>query len=217
MRWLNDTVTAVDAFRDLTLRQVDASGNELSQTVIGHAFLRDFSVSDFDPADTSQGSFSFVVVPATLQVSAGTGARVTGIKTTPTFLKANFRVLLDGVDGSRIGAVRGIHMSAAKVMVSPQAGTRRQFQPGTLQFDNVRLDAVSGGFTIADLEQWVAEVAQGGGQLTRDGQIGILNPSLSQQIGEVDLFDLLPFAFPPYLTSESTRTITLGLGYFRFP
>ena len=64
--------------------------------------------------------------------------------------------------------------------------------------------------------QWVADVARGGGNVTRNGQIEILNPSL-HPIGAVDLFDPLPLSFPPYVTSQAARTITLDLGYFRFP
>jgi hypothetical protein len=216
MRWLNDTVAGAGAFHDLTVLQVDDLGNELSETAIGHAFLRDLSISDFDATDMSQGSFSFVVVPAAIQVSNGNGLRASGISTGPTFLRANFRADLDGVDGSHIAAVRGIHMSAAAVMAAPQVGTRHQFQPGVPQFDDVRIGAVSGALTISDLESWVDDVAQGGGNLLRNGQIEILNPSLSQ-IAAVDFFGLLPLAFPPYPTSPTGRAITLDVEYFRFP
>src|SRR5262249_9165884 len=157
------------------------------------------SISDFDGADTSPGAFSIVVVPGTIQVSGGSGSRVFGIRTTPTFLAANFRVELDGVDGSHITAVRGLHVSAAKLTVAAAAGPR-QFQPGALQFEDIRVGAAPGGPTVGDLDQWVTDVAQGSGQPTRNGRLLALNPSLSQTLAEVDLVGLTPLAFPPFPT-----------------
>jgi hypothetical protein len=217
MQWLNDTVTGVNPARDLIVRQLDGALHEVSQAAIGQAFLREFSVSDFDGSDGSQGSMTFVAVPSTLQVSPGSGTQVLGVKTTPTFLRSNFRLLVSGIDGSRVATVRGIRMSAAKLLVSPQTAPRRQFQAAPPQFDDIRIDAGLAGFTVADLEQWVIEVAQAGAQATRDGRLSILNPSLTQEIGTVDLVDLLPLAFPPYLTGPFTRTMMLELGHFRFP
>ena len=46
--------------------------------------------------------------------------------------------------------------------------------------------------------------------------IEFLSPSMNP-IAALDLFDLLPLSFPPYVTPENTRTITLEMGHFRFP
>src|SRR5262249_8297496 len=86
LQWLSDPVPAAGALRDLTVARIDQFGNEASVTAIGQAFLREFSISDFDAADNSRGSFSIVAVPAAIQLSAGSGSRVLGIRTTPTFL-----------------------------------------------------------------------------------------------------------------------------------
>ena len=217
LRWLNDTVAGTGALRDLTVVQRDPSGDEVSVASIGGAFLREFGVSDFDGSDSDQGNLSFVAVPATIQVASGSGSRVTGVITQPTFLRANFRAEFDNVDGSRVAAVRGIRMSAAKTLVSPQAGNRRQFAQGALTFDEIRVDAGLVGPTIGGFESWVNDVEQGNPNAMRNGKILMLNPSLTLVVGEVHLFDLLPLSFPPYATSLFARTITLDVGQFRFP
>src|SRR5262245_24532051 len=179
-QWLSDTVAGAGLFHDLTVIQVDRFGNEISVAAIGHAFLRDFSVADLDARDPGPGALSFVAVPATIQVSNGSGARVLGIVNAPAIGRDNFRSVFDGIDGSHIVSVRGIHMSAAKV-VAPQTGTRHQFQPGALQFDAIRVEVAAGGdtSTINGFESWVADVAQGSGNPVRNGRIEFLSPSMN--------------------------------------
>jgi hypothetical protein len=190
----------------------------MSRATVGQAFLREFSVSDFDGSDSNPVTLSFVAVPATLQVTPGSGERV-ATQSIPTFLRSNFRLDVTGVDGSRVSKVRGIRMSAAKLLVSPQTGSRRQFQAGPPQFEDIQIEmAAFGGSTAADFDQWAGQVAQSGAGATRHGSLSMLSPNLSTEIGAVEFVDLLPLTFPPYFTGDpSRRTMTLEQGQFQLP
>jgi hypothetical protein len=59
----------------------------------------------------------FVLVPASLRtIATGDGP---GVSRPTTFSSNDFRVDLDGVETSRVAAVRGLHMSAAKLPSAP--------------------------------------------------------------------------------------------------
>lgn len=208
MEWLNDTVTGIDPFRDATIVQLANDGSVLSETLLVHAFLRDFRISDFDSHDDGPGSFDFVVVPTAIQSGSDpTGSPSSG------FFKNQFRVDLDNVDGTRIIAIRGLRMSAAKILVDPPAGLRHQFAPGTPVFDDIVVEMSTTGHAVTDFQHWVDQIKSG--QLDeRDGTITALKANL-QTLGRVDLFDLVPANFPPFLSAPGQRRITLHVGHFK--
>jgi hypothetical protein len=212
MTWLHDAVVGSNTFRDLTLIQISSqTQNEVSRTTIGNGFLRDFAVSDPDAVANLEGSLSFVVVPGSLQTVASNG---TSSSVNSSFFRAAFfSVDIPGVDGSRIAAVRDLHMSTPKILVSPQVGSRHQFLPGVAAFDEIRIEMALTGSTAANFDTWAHNISNGQADF-RDGVISLLDPSLSNVIGEVDLFHLSPVSFPPFLTSTTRRTIVLSLDRF---
>jgi hypothetical protein len=214
MQWLNDTLQGDNLFRDLTVVQVGSpfDPREISRTLVGHAFLRDLRVSDLDANDRERGSLSFIVVPATLHTVDGDGSVVTG-RVDSLFIGGQFRVSLQGVDGSRFTAVRGIHMTAPKVLTQG-GGTRHQFSPGAPQFDELRLEMVSPSHTADDLDHWVSDFARGIGDL-RDGQVQLLEPDFQTVIATVEFFQLSPAAFSPFTTPLNRRTIMLDVARFQ--
>jgi PEGA domain/Collagen triple helix repeat (20 copies) len=212
MTWLHDAVIGNNMFRDITLIQVSSQTlNEVSRTVIGNGFLRDFAMTDLDAATNTVGTLSFVVVPGTLQTVAS--ANTSSATNTPVFRSALFSVIIPSIDGTRIAAVRGLHMSAPKILVSPQVGTRHQFLPGMPVFDEISVEMGLTGSTAANFDTWAQNIASGQADF-RDGIVNLLDASLSNVIGEVDLFHLSPVSFPPFLTSDNRRTIVLSLRQF---
>ena len=210
--WLHDSVNGSNAFRDLTLIQVsDISFNEVSRTSIDHAFLRDFSISDLDGSSNTVGVLSFVLVPRNLQSAASSGVSL--VPNTPRFLNANFVVNIDSVDGSRINAVRNLHMSAPKILVSPQLGTHHQFLPGQPSFDNLTIEMSVAGTTASSFDAWAHNIALGQNDL-RVGTVNLMNTTFSSSLAEIDLFDLSPLSFPAFQTSDGHRTVVLSISRF---
>ncbi|HKC12518.1 MAG TPA: hypothetical protein VKI41_10835 [Vicinamibacteria bacterium] len=218
--WFGDTINATvngnpsRVFRDVEVTQADLrTGKEIVRMAIGHAFLRDFSVSDADASSASLGSLRFVVVPETLDLPP-TGSTHSGM-TTP-FEGAHFDFAVSGVDGKGVAAVRGIHMSAPKI-VGGLIGSRRRFFPGAPQFDGIRLEAVSitlGGTTattIKDLQTWMDNIAKGQFDL-RTGDLHFLKPDLTTIIATVRFTDLLPTGFAPFTTRLDERAMDMTVG-----
>jgi hypothetical protein len=210
-RWLDDSVSGTDPHRDVAVIQVDQfTGQILSRTDIGSAFLRDFTVSDFDASDNTVGFLSFVVVPGSLQMQAAPGGAANPV-VAPTLRRNLFGLSLDGANHPGVFAVRGLHVSFAKLLV---AGTgRRQFHPGQPQFDDLLVEV--GQQDVQTHEQWVSDVAAGN-LILRTGEIALID-QVGHVVGAVGLTDLLPLAFPPYFTaSGGRRTLVLDLARFQF-
>jgi hypothetical protein len=211
-RWLNDTVNGSNVFRDVVVTQVDPlTRKDIVRLQIAHAFLRDFRVSDADGSSTSIGSLRFAVVPTSLSIVAN--ATTTGGGSL-TFHVADFRLSGFGVDGSQVAAVRGVHMSAPKIVATP-IGSRHQFSPGAPQFDDIRLEVGTAGNTISDLQAWVNNVAQGQVDL-RPGDLQFLTPNLQVVLGTVHFLNVSPTGFAPFPTSTNQRLIDLVVGSFLF-
>jgi hypothetical protein len=68
------------------------------------------------------------------------------------------------------------------------------------------------GSTAANFDTWAQHISIGQTDF-RDGVINLLDPALSK-VGEIDLVNLSPVSFPPFLTSAARRTIVLSLERF---
>jgi hypothetical protein len=209
--WLHDSITGSNVLRDVTLVQMDSQGlAEVSRTSINNGFLRDFAISDLDAGSNTSGTLSFVVVPGTLQTfpSSNNASAVNA----PLFRVANFSVDIPGVDGSRISAVRGLHLTVPKIPIPP-IGTRHLFLPGPAGFDEITIEMGLNGSTAANFDTWAQHISIGQSDF-RDGVINLLDNSLSNVVGEIDLVHLSPVSFPSFLSSASKRTIVLSLERF---
>ena len=210
-QWFNDTVSGTKPFRDLAVMQFDLAGAEVVRVAIGQAFLSDFSISDADANSNALGLVRLVAVPATLSTVPNAPSPAGTLK---GFRVADFRLLVTGVDGSRVAAVRGMHMSARKIAATP-IGSRHQFSPGAPQFDDIRLGVATGGTTIPDLGAWVNNVTSGRPDL-RDGDLQFVSPT-AQLVATVHFHNLTPVGFSPFPTSLNERLIELAVGSFQFP
>jgi hypothetical protein len=217
LQWFGDTLNGLgpQVMRDLTVEQVEAGQSKITPVAVTRAFLRDFRVSDADAVSNSPGSLRFVAVPEVLTflpTQPGTTPPTNNI----LFLVADFRFAVPNVNGSRVDAVRGIHMSLPKI-VAPPIGSRHRFLPGAPQFDGIELDAGEGGTTITDLEAWANAVAQGRTDV-RDGDLQFLSPGRSTVLTDLHFQGLSPTTgFPPFPTSSLlARPIDLTVGSFLF-
>jgi hypothetical protein len=195
---------------ELTISKVDVSGAIVSQFNVRTSFLADFRVSDFDGSSAGIGKISFVAVPELITPTTGAGFPQSGA---PAFRQSDFRLSIADVDGSRIGSIRGLHMSVPKLPLQIGAG-RQLFRAGTPQFDDVLVAAAPGGTTLVDLDQWAAAAAAGV-EPPRTAQLDILDNDLRTVLGSIELIGLTPIAFPPYPVSGSLRVMVMHVGSFR--
>jgi hypothetical protein len=208
--WFAESLDGSNPLRNLTLYSFSATLQLVAQLDIQDGFLRELAVSDFDASQKMAGEIRFVVVPRRLVTQTpGTAGPAT---VSPTFLTANFRFTMTGIDGTRVTAIRGLRASWPKVPLPPN-GTRREFLPGQPAFDEIQVEMATTGATAGDFDQWVNQFAQGTG-MPEDGEIEALNPALSATLARVGLFNMTPRYFPPFPTSTNRRTITLHLERF---
>ena len=215
LTWLNDSISGNNVRRQLTLYRLNSALTQVDvQVSIANGFLREFAVAGLDEDFGPSVVMSFVVVPASVNISTGGSFPATQA---PAFLRnTNFRTLISGVDGSRIGAIEGLRMSWPKMATLPN-GTRRTFDPGLFTADNISITASAGlGSTLSDIEQWVSQVAAGTAA-PRDGDIELVSVS-GQTVQTIELHDLVPLTFQlfPTGTKSTSKTLTLRLGHFEF-
>lgn len=211
-QWVNDTAAGVGQLRNAVVVERDGTGNEIARLNIRNAFLDDFSFADVDSSSTELGTLTFTAVPE--QLAAGTPGSSGLSALTNTFHNQNFSLNIANVDGSGVVAIRGIHMSAAKIATT--GGLRHEFVQGPAQFDPIRVEAsTSGGTatTIADITAWVNRIAQGLTDL-RNGDLNLLTPTFTT-VATVQFVDLVPTSFDAFPTATNRRTVTLAVGSFR--
>jgi len=210
LAWADRTLTGGSPFLDITVRSVDYGGREITHMEIGAAFIRDFSVSALGASQAS-ATVTVAVVPTYVTVSSSS-ATVPLASGHPA-RQLEFSMRVDGVDTSRVVAVRGLHMSAPKVRMQNvgHLGPLRRFMPGAPQFDPISIDMMTSHQTATDFETWAAQVGAGV-QIPRDAQIDafdLMRPGT--QVADLQLSGLLPIAFPPYSTAQGIRTIVLTI------
>lgn len=212
--WVNEATTNPRR-HDVTVYQFDLAGNVLSETDVRDAFLREFSMSDLEAAGADSVIFTFVLVPEQIQTRAGTGSlNSIAVK---TLVQSNFRVSFDSVDGRGVMGLRDLGFSVAK-QPDPVGAGRRRFVPGPLQYNAVAIDVVTSGLTstAADLDAWVAQVANGQAQ-GRGATVELMNPGMTVTEVSIDVYGLFPLTFPSFSTTPNRRTFTGRILTFQMP
>lgn len=205
--WVNDTTSGANPYRDLVVLQIDPRTGSVTRTHVVNGFLSDFRISDLNASSLARGTFTLTVVPGSLQTAAGGTAK-------PDARSAAFRAGLFSIDVggtvlTRSMAVRGLHISAAKVAAAPTASGRHQFTPGTPTYDDVGLAISAGASQDATyLNTWTAAVVSGT-DLRRNIQIDLLNSS-QVAIASVRLSNAIPVsALAPFADTGGARWISL--------
>jgi hypothetical protein len=215
--WLQDSISGVNPARDLKVYQHDFNFRVVAEMNIQNAFMREFRISDFQAASKSLVEFTFVVVPGALAMDQNGGGTVPGLIKPSNLLASNFKLTIDNVDPTRISGVSGVSMSWPKIEHASGNGVRREFYPGAPSAGTIVISAVTGGGnTIADLDQWMGEVANGNGR-PRNATLEMLSATLTQVEHTVQITGLFPLQFLPFGTGSSalgSRTMTLQPGSF---
>jgi hypothetical protein len=216
-QWVNETISGTNPLRDLVVVELNPlTFDEVTRLNIHNAFLDDFAVADLDPSDKGLGTFTFQAVPEHL-ASDTPQSSSSGIA--KTWANASFSVLITNVDGSRVAAVRGIHMSAAKIAGTP-IGVRREFVQGPPQFSPIRVEATQAGQTFLDIQSWVDRIVQGltdmrNGDITLQTSTGVTRATL-QFVNLVPIgLDAFPTGVPGGAAEQVFRRgVTLAVGSF---
>ena len=89
--------------------------------------------------------------------------------------------------------------------------------PGAPVFDDLEVDVAAGGAgaSVAFLDAWVNVVRQGAVDPRLNGEI-LLRNTQNNLVGRIQLFELVPIAFPQFSATRNQRTILLDLGRFEF-
>jgi hypothetical protein len=172
--------------------------------------LRELAVSDFSAVGKARGAFRFTVVPRRL-ITATPGGLLS-LPITQHFFSSAFLFVLPGVSGTSVVSVAGLRAAWPKV-AQPPVGTRREFHPGPISFDDIRVEVALIGSTASDLDQWLNQFSLGTGT-PKDGEIEGRNQTLTTVLLRVGLFDVSPRFFPPFPSDTNRRTITLSIGRF---
>ena len=203
LMWLNNSLNGTNQFRDVTITRLQTDSKTLISLQVNGAFIRDFRMSDLDAADSALVTFSFVLVPGSIQ---STPNHVTTTSGVTSLLRRMFRVDVSGTDSRSMIAVRGIQLWIAKIP-SATSTTRRQFVPGIVQFKAPRFELGSG--SIPSYTSWVNTVA-GGTEQRRDGVVEIMDIKGFPRL-VIDYTGLLPTALEPFPTASGGRPIAFDV------
>jgi hypothetical protein len=206
--WIDDALRGEPDFRrDFAVASYTAGSFDLiSRLEVHDAFIRDIAVSDLDAgANGVFGTITLIVVPSQLQGVAASGP-VGGFVNSPLFQTSDFALEIGNEDINLAARISRLRASFPVIQV---AGG--QAFPGAPEFDDLEVEVATAGTQF--LDDWVDAVRQGANPQL-DGEIRLLNASLSNTVGRIRLFELSPIAFPPFGTSANRRTILLDLERF---
>jgi hypothetical protein len=217
--WLQDSMSGANIQRNLVVYQLDFTSRVTASMQINSAFVREFSLSELEGSSKSPVAFTFVVVPQAIIVNHNaTGMPPMG-PTSKFLLASNFRFTIDNVNDNGIRSLSAIRMTWPKIeqQVVAHSG-RRQFLPGPPAVEPVTITlSASGGGTAQDLDQWMAQVANGTGT-PRNAVLELLNPTLTQTAYTVQMSNVFPVQFLPFPTGGSStvgvRTMLLQFASF---
>ena len=211
--WISDSLTGNGDFqRDMTVYSLDSvTFDLLSRLNIQDGFIRDIAVSEFDASGGDLGTVTLVVVPGQLQAGSASGS-LGSVVNSPTFREYTFSIAIDGTplnSASRISSVR-----ASFPLIQVGGG---QYMPGAPVFDDLEVDVAAGGAgaSVAFLDAWVNVVRQGALDPRLNGEI-LLRNAQNNLVARIQLFELVPIAFPQFSATRNQRTILLDLGRFEF-
>jgi hypothetical protein len=215
IEWLQDSTLGGNFERDFTIYQVTVNSGVIARMEVGNAFLREFRMSPLQGSGKSPVTFSFVVVPEQIQLH-GPGGNLPLTSQPPSLLAANFLFEIDNIDPSRIAAVSGLRTTWPKILTATLG--RRTFLPGAPSVDNIAISVASaGGSTAANLEQWMAQAANGNAP-ARNATLELRDVSMSLVLLRVQMTGLFPLQFLPFPTGdESTvglRSAAISVGSF---
>lgn len=205
MDWLQDSVSGNSIHRQLAVHLVDFNYNVVARVDVGGAFIREVRVSGADASSSDAAGFSFVVVPQTIATNYNPGNTTFNSGNTDIVLSSNFRLAIEGIDGSRVRSVEGLRLSWQKVLQSSLKG-RRGFSPGAMAADDITISATSaGGTTMSDLNDWMRR-RQDGTAMPRAASLEFLAPNLATLV-TVQMTGLEPLTFPPFSTTPSILNV----------
>ena len=204
--WIEDHFQGdPDLRRDVTVYSLNDMFEVASALQLRDAFIRDIEVSPFAATSNGVGTLTLIVVPDAIETLPGGGSSA-GSLSAPTFRDFNFSLQVGTealTDTMRIGRV---HVSFPVVPFGSG-----QYLPGSPVFDDLEVE--TGPDDAAYLDAWADVVRQGGGDPRRDGEI-VLRNSAGNPVGRIQLFELVPIAFPAFGTTANSRTLLLDLGRF---
>jgi hypothetical protein len=208
--WFNDIATGNHTVKDAVVIQVDANLREVSRLEIFDAFLSDFQMSDFDAAQRTAGSISFTLVPDSTHLRSSSGPVNAQVQT--GFSPFAFAMNIEGLDATRVLAVRGIRMSVPKLPII--TGVRLRFTPGVPQFSIVAAEAGQAGGNIGRLQEWFEEGVVYGNVRRRSGELEIGSANLQDTVARIRFVDLSPVAMDVFGDGRGRRTLTMSVERF---
>jgi hypothetical protein len=211
LQWINAALSGDPDFRrNLSVYSYDTtSGAILGRLDVADAFIRDVSVSQFDAEmdNAVLGSITVIAVPAAVHAGT-TGGSLGTILNTPTFRTPNFSLLIDGHAIDWAARISSVH---ASVPVLSPPGEKSVLGKPVIEDLAVQVVVIGTDF----LDQWVDKARRGDAE-PLDGEIQLLNLSLSSTLGRIRLFEMTPIAFPLFTQATNRRTILIHVDRIDF-
>ncbi len=208
--WFNHVATGNHTVKDAVVIQVDANFREVSRLEISDAFLSDFQISDFDAAQRTAGSIAFTLVPDSTHLRSSSGPVNAQLQT--GFFPFAFAMNIEGFDGTRVVAVRGIRMAVPKLPIV--TGIRLRFTPGVPQFSIMAAEAGQTGGNMSGFQEWFEEVLVYGDVHPRSGQLEIVSANVQDTLARIQFVDLSPVAMEVFGDARGRRTLTMSVERF---
>jgi hypothetical protein len=210
LEWINTSLTGDPEARDFSIYSWDPVSREiLGRLDVANAFIRDVSVSEFDAEEASSELGSITVIAVPEAVHAGAPGGTLGATTpSPLIRKPNFSLVIDGHGISWAARISSVH---ASLPLLSEPAEKLVLGPPVIEELAAQVSVAGTEF----LDDWVEKVRRGDVG-TLDGEIQLLNTSLSSAIGRVRLFEMTPIAFPLFTQGHNRRTIVIHVGRIDF-
>jgi len=193
--WINASWTGKAQRKDGSIVTADVNLTAVSQRDFVHALITETTIPALDGSAKNPAYVTVTLAPEFTRDSKASG-KVTGEPVKQKlWVASNFRVSIDGLDGTRVMRVDALTVTQAIVQTGDfRAGP----QPGPLDFPNLTITLSQAG-----AETWFAWfedfVVKGNNDQSKEkkGSIALLSPDMKDELLRIELFGLGIFALGP--------------------
>ncbi len=181
-----------------SITTLDANFKGLSELEFSDALITEITIPKMDGGSKEAGLFSVKMQPETTRLKRSSSApKVTAPKTSKakSWLTANFRLAIDGLDGTRVSKIDAltIKQTVTDNPVGEMRDPRRE--PGKLEFPNLRVYVAE---SQADSwYDWHESFVMQGKNDEKTGTLELLSADLKTRLAQIKFFNLGIFKLAP--------------------
>jgi phage tail-like protein len=188
---------------------LDSNGKTLSRMEFTNALLTEVALPAMDASAKAPGLMSLKITPERIRFSQGGSATIAFSPRQKTWLPANFRLTIDGLDCTRVNKIEAFAVTQKTPGQTVGESRRLDRTPVQLQIPDLRVTLAASH--SSDWVNWhndfVIKGSNGQDRLKK-GTLTYLTPDLKDELGHVDITGIGIWRLAPETATSSSQQIS---------